>query len=284
VGAWGTRIFESDIAMDVRGAWRDAILDGLDAKTATERLNAAFEDAREDVEDGPVFCLALAAAQMETGRLLPDVRDRALDLIDAGGDVQRWAEEDEALGRRRRRVLDRLAEKLRGPQPQPKRIRRPRSYAVPFDVGDVVRVRAPDGSAEALLLVVGHEEEGFPGRRDPVLATLLWDGGAVPAREQLEQLPVLLTDEPGGRTRLRPDLTVATTHRKDSVFGPHLGEVVAKGIEPPALPDHHDGALWRGSVVTGWTEWPNVARWVGGPAFRRQLELTRTERESGRSR
>src|SRR5438477_10774296 len=35
----------------------------------------------------------LRSAQMETGRLLPDVCDRALAIIDDGGDVDRWPED-----------------------------------------------------------------------------------------------------------------------------------------------------------------------------------------------
>jgi hypothetical protein len=104
VGAWGTAIFADDTASDVRDEWRDAILDGLSAKDATQRLLESFDEWLEDAETEKLFWMALAAAQVETGRLLPDVRDRALAIIDAGGDVDRWREDgDASLARQRAR-------------------------------------------------------------------------------------------------------------------------------------------------------------------------------------
>ena len=126
MGAWGTAIFSDDTASDVRDEWREAILDGLSPEDATQRLLETFDDYLEEADTERLFWMALAAAQMETGRLLPDVCDRALAIIDGGGDVDRWREDgDESLARQRARVLERLAAKLRGPQPKPKRLRRP---------------------------------------------------------------------------------------------------------------------------------------------------------------
>jgi hypothetical protein len=137
--------------------------------------------------------MALAAAQFETGRLRPEVRDRALAIIEAGGDVARWREDgDEVLARQRERVLERLAAKLRGPQPKPKRLRRPPSLSIPLDIGDVVRVYEEGGENEALVLVVGHVDK--PGvERDPVVAALDWEGGEIPDRDALARLPSFRT-------------------------------------------------------------------------------------------
>src|SRR5947208_2307507 len=115
LGAWGTAIFSEDSASDVRDEWREAILDGLSPEDATQRLLETFDDYLEEADTERLFWMALAAAQMETGRLLADVCDRALEIIDGGGDVDRWREEgDESLARQRARVLERLAAKLRG--------------------------------------------------------------------------------------------------------------------------------------------------------------------------
>ena len=156
MGAWGTAIFSDDTASDVRDEWREAILDGLSPEDATQRLLETFDDYLEEADTERLFWMALAAAQMETGRLLPDVCDRALAIIDGGGDVDRWREDgDESLARERARVLERLAAKLRGPQPKPKRLRRPVVLSVPLEVGDVVRVQAQrEGENEALVVVV----------------------------------------------------------------------------------------------------------------------------------
>lgn len=87
MGASSSAIFDDDVAADVRAEWRDAILDGLEADEATARVLAEFAEALDHGDDAKVVWMALAAAQMETGWLQDDVRDRALSIIDAGGDV-----------------------------------------------------------------------------------------------------------------------------------------------------------------------------------------------------
>lgn len=276
MGAWGTAIFSDDTAADVRGEWRDAILEGLSPEEATARIETTFSDTLSDRDDAIIFWLALAAAQMETGRLLEGVRDRALAIIDAGGDIERWREEDESLARQRDRVLQRLAQKLRGSQPKPKRMRQSKGCAVPFDIGDVVRVRDAGSGSEALLLVVDQAESYIRGQFDPVLAPLLWEGGEIPTRQELERIPFVVTDEPGGKG-IRPRLIVAGTHRRDSVFGEHLGEVVMKGVRRKTPGDYRNGATHGGAVVTSWAEWPTVVQMIDGPHFKRLLELTREQ-------
>ena len=228
MGAWGTAIFSDDTAQEVRDEWRDAILDGLSAEEATARLVKSFDDHLGDDEDTEkLFWMALAAAQFDTGRLLPEVRDRALAIIEGGGDVARWYEDgDDVSARQRERVLERLGAKLRGPQPKPKRLRRTPSYSIPFDVGDVVRVYDEDGERDALVIVVGQTEDG--NERDPVVVALDWDGDAIPDRNVLSRLPIL----PDHYAPRRPLVIDVFTLSKKEVFGPHVGEVVAKGVVP----------------------------------------------------
>ena len=226
MGAWGTAIFSDDVALDIREEWRDAVLDGLSPEEATARLVDTFADYfGKDADEEKLFWMALAAAQFETGRLVAEVRDRALAIIERGGDVERWVEDgDDVLARQRARVLNRLAAKLRGPQSKPKRIRRQRSLSVPLAVGDVVRVNDEGHETEALVLVVGHLDAA--GERDPVVAALDWDGGATPDAEALSRLSIL-PDPYAPHERL---LIWVTTHSQRDVFGPHLGAVVAKDI------------------------------------------------------
>jgi hypothetical protein len=238
----------------VRDEWRDAILDGLSAEDATQRLLESFDEYLEEAETEKLFWMALAAAQMETGRLLPDARDRALQIIDAGGDVDRWREDgDESLARQRARVLERLAAKLRGPQP--KRLRRPVGLSVPLEVGDVVRVRAQrEGENEALVVVVGHGEGLAPGELYPISAPLAWEGRRVPKRDRIVRLPFL----PDPVSPDKPLLILVSTFSKKDVFGPDLGEVVAQGVDSglTAQEDdvrHHMG--WRAVAASAQQAW-----------------------------
>ena len=276
MGTWGVGVFANDIAADVRGEWRDAVLDGAEPEEATQRLVDEFSDALADEDDAPLFWIALAAAQMETGRLQPEVRDRALSIIASGGDVDRWQSEGNVRSARLRvRVLERLAEKLRGPQPAPKRLRRPPVHAVAFDIGDVVAVRSASGSREAIVLVV--DEYDYPrGHKHPVLEMLIWEAKRRPTVDEVLSLPPLLTDSDAPKSpHLRPMMFVATTHRSDQAFGPHIGEIIAKGAARKPSGDYRNGAHFGGEVITSYGRWSTLAAMIDGPEYRRLVALTR---------
>lgn len=179
VGTWGPGVFSDDVALDVRNAWREALMDGLDDEAATARVFEQLADvfADED-EDSVVAWLALAAAQSQTGRLQPDVRDRALALIESGGDLELWREEP-TFARQRAAALAKLAARLRGPQSPPKTLKRPKFRPSPLETGDVVHIHGDEG-AEGLFVVVALKPWRDPPGTIPVIAELLWDGGEIP--------------------------------------------------------------------------------------------------------
>jgi hypothetical protein len=249
MGTWGVAVFADDVAMDVRGDWREAILAGQDPAAATETLEAAYADQGPD--DAIIFWLALAAAQMETGRLLDRVRDRAVAIIDAGADVERWQEESDGLARQRAKVLDRLRKKLVGPQPTPKRLRRPPT-AVQFDVGDVVFIHNREFDRYATILVVDHYES--EGQKHPVVEwIILAEGTRVRTKDDIAQAPIWRADDG------RPFLFLVTTDSRDEVFGPHIGKVGVKGVNRPPSGDYRSGIVPFGSpCVTILSSWPDL--------------------------
>jgi hypothetical protein len=147
MGAWGPGIFSNDTAAGARDEWREALIAGADPRAASERIVARF--GRDEDTD---FWTGLAAAQHETGHLQDDVRERALAIIAAGGDLELWEDGDR---RGRERALERLAAKLRGPQPAPKKLRGPRpGIDSGVEFGDVVRLWSSDRKRCALFAVV----------------------------------------------------------------------------------------------------------------------------------
>jgi hypothetical protein len=241
MGAWGALVFADDLGADVRAEWRDAILGGAKPEDATTQLEAIFAEAIADSDDSTVFWLALAAAQAETGRLLPTVRDRAVAIIDAGADLARW-EEETGSSRARAQVLERLRARLVGPQPAPKQLRRRRSYIVEFDPGDVVLLRDETRQPVGLVYVVDRYDERGP---HPVAELLTWSGGDLPSRDELARLPARRLHPDAGLGldgKPKPRYFVLSTDRREEAFGPHLGEVIAKAVERPRLADWRKGA------------------------------------------
>jgi len=254
VGTWRTGIFDSDTGEEVRESWREAVLDGLDPVAATARVLSELSASFDDPEDGAVAWPALALAQYETGRLQDAVRDRALEVIAAGADLAQWLDEDPAGASRRRRALERLDTKLRGPQPKVKRLRRKKPIVgVRFDSGDVVLVHG-EGGSDGIFLVV---EEG----NEPWVVPLLWEGGPVPSPQELEQLPGLLWESRGkwqAPERVGPifrALYKVMTPSQDEVFSDEVGTVVARGI--------HRTDLKPTVNPSSFLSWPHAAAALG---------------------
>lgn len=90
MGTWGTGIFDDDVAVDVRGEYEEARETGLSPEAAARQVLETWGDQLDDMDDGPIVWIALAATQLEEGAILDDVRRNAIAAIDAGADMPRW--------------------------------------------------------------------------------------------------------------------------------------------------------------------------------------------------
>jgi hypothetical protein len=185
VGATGPAIFSDDLACDVRDDFRAHIEDGVDAAEASARVIAEFAEAATDPDEAVTFWVALAVTQSKLGRLQQPVRDRAIELIDAGGDVARWEHDNPRLAPKRAAALARAREQLAGEQPPPRRVRRPRFYPTTLHPGQVLARTSPAG--KVVLLRVSHIETSR-WATGPVLQVLDYDGSRVPGKWRLSRL------------------------------------------------------------------------------------------------
>jgi hypothetical protein len=188
MGAWGTAIFSDDDACDVRDGYRQLVTDGLTGPKATKQLLREWKEVLDDEDDGPLFWLALAAAQWQFGRLEARVKSRALKIIADGSSLGRWSEEGGARAlRQRKAVLEKLGARLRSPQPPAQRFRKPRENASSWVVSEVLAYRLR--SQKIVLLHIAN-----PGRgrldRPPIFTVLDWIGKTPPDPAVIESLPL----------------------------------------------------------------------------------------------
>ena len=89
MGTYGPKLYQDDLAADVREQYIDRLHGG---KTGTEITREMLDEYRteiDDRDDASVFWFALANTQWELGRLENEVKENALALIDAGVDLAR---------------------------------------------------------------------------------------------------------------------------------------------------------------------------------------------------
>lgn len=137
MGAWGPRLYQNDIAEEVRDYYKDQLHRGKTGKEITQEPIAQNEYTISDPDDAPVFWFALADTQWNLGRLEDFVREQALHHIRDGHDVKRWAAEDLRGAKTRAKTLEELQQKLLSPQPAEKRMSQYKLYRCEWKIGDV---------------------------------------------------------------------------------------------------------------------------------------------------
>lgn len=157
MGAWGPGLFQDDTACDVRDAFDDLIADGMTAADATAELVRQWEPSAADPEISGVFWIALAAAQYRQGRLVDQVQERAVTIIDSGDDLLRFFDQP-GLRLKRGKILEDLKHRLLGPQRKPKKITPTVRHFNAWEIGDILAYRLRSGRL-ALFRVAGHHED-----------------------------------------------------------------------------------------------------------------------------
>lgn len=176
MGIWGPKLYQSDIAEDVRNYYMDQLRRGKSGKDITQELIARNKSTILDPDDAPEFWFALADTQWDLGRLEDGVKERAMYYLKEGNDLLRWEQEDPKNANRRAKVLDELRQKLDSSQPTEKRIVPYKLYRCAWSIGDVYAYRLDSNFAKEsgiygqyLYFVKVDEAIWHPGHIVPVV-------------------------------------------------------------------------------------------------------------------
>ena len=140
MGSWGAGISGNDTAMDLRREYQAAFC-CFDVETALEKLDAYVRKEGFDESDEGEWCdyyYSLADFMWKKGILTEAVRNRAIEMIDAGFGLEIWEESGRAALRERQKVLEKFREKLCSEQPTRKKIKIDLYRKPVFETGDVV--------------------------------------------------------------------------------------------------------------------------------------------------
>ena len=140
MGSWGAGISGNDTAMDLRSEYQAAFY-CFDVETALQKIDAYVRKEGFDESDEGEWCdyyYSLADFMWKKGILTETVRNRAIEMIDAGFGLEIWEESGKAALRERKKVLEKFREKLCSEQPAPKKIKINLYMKPVFETGDVV--------------------------------------------------------------------------------------------------------------------------------------------------
>ena len=200
MGTWGPALFSDDLALEVKGDFKDKIALALSKEAATQELLEEYQEVLDDPDEESVFWLALADTQWELGRPVDLVQRKALELLDSGTGLKRWEGSREYS--KRKKVLQQLKLKLTTSPPVPKRIKKPYIQKTPFTKGSLVTYQLKKGTY-CILKIVAIEEQS-DGTTYPLIELLDYYSALKPTIDDLKKLAVknIGEDYDDGRIRV----------------------------------------------------------------------------------
>lgn len=198
MGAWGTSLYANDSASDIRGDYVDKLRRGMSNEEVTEELIKRNWEVMGDEEEEPLFWYALADTQWNYGRLLPEVKEKALYFLGQDAELERWRESGQKQLEAWMKTLDKLKTKLLSPMPPEKKVSKYRLYQCKWKLGDVFTYHLDsDYSKEKgfwgqyVVFRKVSEDKCWPGHIIPVVQVYKWIGEKIPPLDILPNMRLL---------------------------------------------------------------------------------------------
>ena len=136
MGTWGTGLYSNDTTSDVKDIYIDLLKRQKDNETAYAETKEMLADVF-GTEEEPLFWYALADTQWNIGRLMPEVKEKALMFINNKGGRDIWEGNLKNISKWENNLKN-LEEKLNTPQPPEKTFPKAKDFVSnPWNIGDV---------------------------------------------------------------------------------------------------------------------------------------------------
>ena len=136
MGTWNIHLFSNDLACDVRDTYMELLSRQFSNDEAYKLTCENFAEVMGTDEEALFWC-ALAACQWDVGRLVPEVKSKALGFIKSNNGFLNWTEHPK-LALRWEAVLKKLENKIESPMPPEKIFRKKVDFVKnPWVVGDI---------------------------------------------------------------------------------------------------------------------------------------------------
>lgn len=188
MGTWGAKLYQDDIAEDVRDYYKDQLKRGKTNEQIMKVLITDNEDIIIDEDEASVFWFALADTQWNLGRLLPFVKEKAINYLNSKSDLTKWEEQGNKKDYKiREKVLKELEEKLKSEMPIEKKLTQYKLYKCEWKIGDVFAYKIESKYAKEkglyhryFLLQKVDETSCYPGHIIPIIRVKITESEILP--------------------------------------------------------------------------------------------------------
>lgn len=214
MASWGPKLYQDDIAVEVKEYFKDQLKRGKSNEEVTNELIQQYQDSISDDDDAPIFWFALADTQWDLGRLLPFVKEKALKWLSDGSDLIRWESENPKEAKLRKKVLENLQQKLHSPMPSEKKMSQYKLYKCEWNKGDVFAYRleselAKENGLYGRYFIIRKIDEinWWPGHISPIVYISITKDQHLPSLDTLSdcdyvQISVTIDRDPNYKLHL----------------------------------------------------------------------------------
>jgi hypothetical protein len=246
MGTWGRAILSDDFARDVYDEFIANYNRGVDRETISQQLIQSSTNEISDTDDGPVFWLALAKAQWDTGPVQTAVLARVEEIVANGEGLDRWEEAGPKQLAKRKTALTDFLGTIQTANPAPRKRKPPKFVKAIFRPGDCLAVHLDDGTYGAAIVLAAHD--GFEAYGSNLIGLLKFKSADKPAADVFERREWLLRADDFSRGQ--PDITwcVKVGFRKVA----HMFDVITstniRSTDPQEARSYASWDLVRGKV------------------------------------
>ena len=207
MGVFGIKIYDDDMALDVKEEYLEKLKKGIDNEKALKEIIEENKDYIEDIDEGPVFWIALADTMWNEGRLTEKVKKEAINAIDKN--LIKWKDEvDEKEYKLREKELLKFKDKINKEMPKmkihaetkKKLTKKDENKKYQWNIGDVYAYKLDNEKAKELnlngkYLIFRKIEEGLDNGRGIAIITYvqITNNEQLPkSKKDLEELPYIV--------------------------------------------------------------------------------------------
>lgn len=152
MGTWGPKLYEDDVAQDIKETYEELVKTEKDNEKIIKEICSIFKEELEDQDEKSVFWMVLADLLYKQKRLTKYVKEKALEEIERGENLERWkneASKDDYIVRKKE--IETLKEKLEKYEEN-----KPKNYKYEeWKIGDVFayKIKEPERFSGQYLII-----------------------------------------------------------------------------------------------------------------------------------
>ncbi|MGL4106646.1 hypothetical protein [Clostridium sp. LP20] len=183
------------VSSDVKSDYIDKLKRGKTNEEVTREILEMYKEELTDSDDGPDVWFGLANVQWDYGRLLPEVKEKALEALEEIEHLDRYKESSKSVYEKRVKTLELLKEKLSMEMSPEKKVSKYKPYVIDWKDGDIFAYKLDNKYSKetgyygkyALLRKVG-DGSYWPVHTVPVMQIYKWISDEVPNIDIVNEL------------------------------------------------------------------------------------------------